>query len=278
MFFKNYLINRKQRVIYNSNSSSTIDITSGVPQGSPLSPLLFNIYFNDFVIKPPVETVKYADDTTIIIPNFSDTHTQGEHEKKQFENWCQANKLKLNINKTQIMTIDKKNNENKQHKSIKILGMWIQSTLKWDENINEIVKRCSSRLYLLRKVAPILDKKHKITLYCGLIQSIIDYGCPVYGKLKLKHKQKFDRIIKRAHFIICQKTCDKECLTYFSTRQQQLSTKLFAHIESNKNHILHHFIPAKLPRTKQYTEEYAKTSRRRDQFFPYIAHLMNSPN
>jgi len=274
MFFIDYLSNRRQRVIYESHKSTLTRITSGVPQGSPLSPLLFNIYFDDFQLTGPAKVIKYADDTTIIIPNFKDEQSSVEAVKDKFNEWCTKNKLAVNMDKTQSITVNKKNHANK-NESLKILGMWIESTLKWDKNIDEVIKKCSSRLYILRKMTPLLNKSQKAALFNGIVQSVIDYGCPAYGKLKVKHEKQLNRIIKRAHFIICQSNCNKNCLTLFSKRQQQLSLRLFRQIEQNSKHVLHNRIPPKLPRTKQYRQELSRTTRRQAQFFPYMTQFLN---
>ena len=63
---KNYLTNRKQYVVFNSQNSETVDITTGVPQGSILGPLLFSICINDLItISNKLKFIMYADDTTL---------------------------------------------------------------------------------------------------------------------------------------------------------------------------------------------------------------------
>ena len=61
-----YLSNRRQRVKINGSFSTWKDTNLGVPQGSVLGPLLFNIYINDiFLLMNGTEICNYADDTTI---------------------------------------------------------------------------------------------------------------------------------------------------------------------------------------------------------------------
>ena len=72
-FIHSYLYQRKQRVKVNGSFSEWKYIDQGVPQGSVLEPLLFNIYVNDLLMfVPDIDICNYADDTTLYV---SDTDT-----------------------------------------------------------------------------------------------------------------------------------------------------------------------------------------------------------
>ena len=105
-WIKNYLSNRKQVTRYKNAISDPGVVSVGVPQGSILGPLLFIIYLNDLPLIVRNLTVScYADDTAIY---FSDKYVESitrtlEEDLTCIDYWLKANKLSLNVNKTQCM-------------------------------------------------------------------------------------------------------------------------------------------------------------------------------
>ena len=99
--FTNYLSDRHQYVEYNDTISATNSISTGVPQGSILGPLLFLIYINDLPLVTTVfDMLKYADDTTLycnISQNIDEFKINRELEKITV--WLASNKLSLNVKK-----------------------------------------------------------------------------------------------------------------------------------------------------------------------------------
>ena len=113
-WFRSYLTNRAQYVEYDGECSESLQITTGVPQGSILGPMLFIIYMNDIhLASSKFNAILHADDTTLmnwlyIFDFHAEPETQNlseniNSELQKVSYWLAANKLSLNISKTRYM-------------------------------------------------------------------------------------------------------------------------------------------------------------------------------
>ena len=107
-WIKSYLSNRRQCVCYNNSNS---EIKCGVPQGSILGPLLFILYINDMCdVSKLLHIILFADDTKHFYSasNIDDVTNVVNNELKQLGLWFRANKLLLNMNKTNFIMFNNK--------------------------------------------------------------------------------------------------------------------------------------------------------------------------
>ena len=156
-FMKSYLSNRWQRTKINSSFSTWAELIIGVPQGSVLGPLLFNIFINDlFFIFEDTVICNYADDNTIyssdlkldILMKKLECSVQGSL------GWFENNGMKLNSSKCHLlvcghkyecMLCDVGHSKLIEEHKVKLLGVWIDSDQSFDDH-KQYLQKCRKKI------------------------------------------------------------------------------------------------------------------------------------
>ena len=202
-WFASYLNDRTQYVCLENTKSDPISTYRGVPQGSILGPLLFNIYINDIVnISKCSKFILFADDTTILLQDKNITNLTNNFNSilQCLNSWCSANELKINFNKTCCMLFGPKIVTNIikfsltlngipviRVNSTKFLGIYITSNLSWLDKILYISKKISKSFGILNKLKHTLPFHIIKLLYNSLIQPYLTYCLPVWGNSCKSH-------------------------------------------------------------------------------------------
>ena len=234
-WFRSYLTGRSQYVDMDGVTSETLPISTGVPQGSILGPLLFLIYINDINNATSFfKFICYADDTTltnniimtqeIIGSNdITDVSNKINSELKRVSDWLDVNKLSLNAGKTRLMVFRKKNKilsatdiphlqiKNtpiKQVADFEFLGLTIMEDLSWDKHIEKISKKINKVNGVLTKLRYFLPRHTLKTIYNSLVLPHLQFGVTLWGqdctsRLEILQKQCIRKICQvkkyRAH-------------------------------------------------------------------------------
>lgn len=173
-------------------------ITSeGIPQGSILSPLLFNIYTRELKIRSDFSVIQYADDFVFYCEQKKLVECINSLNlcMNQISAWTDALGFSICLRKTSVQIFTRHNLPNYDHlvldgfhipyaKETKYLGMYFDQKLTWKKNINEIVNRCEKAINIIKvctKVSWGADVNISLLMFRSLIRSIIDYGSVLYG-------------------------------------------------------------------------------------------------
>ena len=183
------MINRYQRVKVNSNYSFWREIISGVPQGSILGPLLFNIYVSDlFLFLNESNIANYADDNTLYAceKDMDIVINKLEHDCNDLITWVNNNILKANPDKFHLLLseTDRNLSANVDNYEIfnsnyqKLLGIKIDNKLKFNEHVSGLCKKASQKLHALARIAQYMTIEKRRIIMNTFINSQFGY-CPL---------------------------------------------------------------------------------------------------
>ena len=161
---RSLLQNRSQSVVVDGHASSSCPVTSGVPQGSVIGPILFLVYINDLPDSVLSKTRMFADDT--VIYNTSENHTQLQKDLDALQAWETTWNMEFNPLKCEYIKFSRKRTKGLENQyllhdvsipkndGVKYLGVKLQNTLRWNDNTNYISNKVSSRLGYIRRTIP----------------------------------------------------------------------------------------------------------------------------
>ena len=201
-WFINYLSNRTQSVNYHECVSDSKTLKCGVPQGSILGPLLFLIYINDL---PSVSTlfmpILFADDTSLFCTgqNPDDLVQKINIEMEKIYSWVKANKVSLNVDKTNFMLFTPKHFSRSMGNiyingtcimevtETKFLGVVIDYKLNWSSHIMHINKKIAKGIGIILKARKVFNNETLISLYYTIVYPYLNYCIHVWGKAYNTH-------------------------------------------------------------------------------------------
>lgn len=271
LWIHSFLSGRIQQVKVCGILSSIAPCPAGVPQGSVISPALFNVHINDLEDAVPnhlnIDTCKYADDCTQdqVVSVGKTSHIQNAVDA--VVNWAETNKMVINVKKTKDMwlcfsgsiseppAIQIRDEIVERVNTFKLLGVWFQNNLKWNTHVDEIIRKANRLLYHLRECRKSnLPTEVGLTLYKSKVRPIVEYASPVWGGLPSCLENEIERIQSRSLRIL---GLEKNSLPELSSRRETATKREIERIVNDLSHPCRSLIPDAINNTYNLRESNA---------------------
>src|SRR6218665_176218 len=167
-------------------------VRNGVPQGSILGPLLFLLFINDLPnASKLLNFALFADDTSILVSHksYDQLFSVVNLELGYVNNWCRANKLSLNVMKTNYILFTSRRKQIPPTEGIlkisdalipvvsttKFLGVYLDRYLTWNYHTDQISSKVAKNTGILSRISYLLSSNIRINLYYSMIHPFLAY-------------------------------------------------------------------------------------------------------
>ena len=255
-----FMSHRQQRVKIGKVVSEWASPNGGMPQGTWLGVYIFLTLIND--LKSTINLHKFVDDCTLseILPRYGSSIMQSEID--DLVEWSKANHMNINTNNTKEMlighikkefspTLQLGDNEIERVSVYKLLGLYMNDNLTWDDHVTSICAKSAKRLHflkLLKRAAMSADDL--LYYYKSVIRPVTEYSCFVWhSSLTKEHANRLENIQRRAVRLIFgnnnqDMNSAMSSLTSLADRREHLAKHFFEGLLSPTN-CLHHLLPPK---------------------------------
>lgn len=206
VWIQGFLGNRTFSVkIADAHSSKRI-VSSGVPQGSVLGPVLFIVYTADLAALLKCKSAFYADDLKVFSP-VNEASNQLQSDLLTVSQWCVDWLLPINASKCSVLHLGTSNPAvsyklcGRSVKSVDIqndLGVLITSNLSWSEHILNITKKANKQLYLIRKAFPKCSLQTLMQLFTTYVRPTLEHAGPAWFPIFVKDSELLESVQRRA--------------------------------------------------------------------------------
>lgn len=205
-----FLSNREQTVVLDNDKSDSVPVTSGVPQGSVLGPILFLAYINDLPEQTRSKVRLFADDTALYlaVTNLQDV-TVLQEDLNNLQRWEAEWDMEFNPSKCTVIQVTRSRTPLPTQyilhgqvletvTSSKYLGVDISSNLTWNNHIDQICAKANRTLGFVKRNIRSKDPTLRETAFKALVRPLVEYASPVWSPYTKKNIHKIEMVQRRA--------------------------------------------------------------------------------
>lgn len=222
-----FLQNRSYQVHLQGKSSETHRIRFGLPQGSCLSPTLYNVYTHDIPAMHDCKIALFADDTALYVSSrFAKKIVNTlQHSCKKMNTYFKKWKIKINESKSQVVFLTNRKSKqiptepfkfgsteiNWETSAVKYLGLYIDKRLTFKNHVEYVIYKLNTAvkiLYSLINKKSRLNLNSKLLLYKMVIRPMATYAAPIFNTVANCHKKKLQIIQNKTLKLMMNKPWD----------------------------------------------------------------------
>ena len=204
---KAFLTGRRQRVTVCGAKSDWAEVTSGVPQGTVLGPLLFVVFVNDLPGEVLSSVKIFADDTKIYRSVGQGSDVQAlQRDLDALVEWSERWQLPFNINKCKTLHLGGRNDGHKyimgdvqliETEVEKDLGVHMDCQLKFRQQAAEAISKASRILAVIRRSFSLIDETTLPLLFRSMVRPHLEYANAVWGPFNREDQKRIERVVQR---------------------------------------------------------------------------------
>lgn len=205
-----YISGRRQFVEVRGCRSMLFDVPSGVPQGSVIGPLLFNVFIDDVTLVLKNRCLLYADDMKVYsrIGTPSDAFAL-QNDLDSLQQWCVDNGLHLNVSKCSVMSFTRSKSPVlfdylisgvtlPRLKTVRDLGVVFDAGLTFNEHITSVVSAAMKSMgFIIRNTKEFTSPESLLSLFNSLVRSRLEYASVVWSPCYAVHVQELETVLRK---------------------------------------------------------------------------------